>query len=178
METIYAYIRADKKNGGDLWTHCRHQLKHRKRQVSAPYVAVKNRTMIDDRPVDWGGSTPGDFEMDTIVGKDGKGVIITLVEHNTNFTLARKLPQGKNARALAEMVVIMLLPYLGKIRFITTDNGGEFAEHLISLNGSKPKYSLHILTPHGKKDVSNTITSSSGSISPRVLTSITSLTKC
>ena len=29
IETIYAYIRADKENGGKLWTYCRHQLKHR-----------------------------------------------------------------------------------------------------------------------------------------------------
>jgi len=43
VETIYAYIRADKVAGGDLWKHCRHQLKHRKRQVSAQYVAVQNR---------------------------------------------------------------------------------------------------------------------------------------
>lgn len=130
VETIYAYIRADKENGGDLWRHCRHQLKHRKRQVSAPYVAVRNRTMIDERPADWDGSTPGDFEMDTIVGKDGKGAIVTLVERNTNFTLARKLPEGKNAKALARMVITMMLPYIGKIRSITTDNGSEFAEHL------------------------------------------------
>ena len=130
VETIYAYIRADRENGGDLWKHCRHQMKHRKRQVSAPYVAVQNRTMIDERPADWDGSTPGDFEMDTIVGKDGKGAIVTIVERKTNFTLARKLPEGKNARALAEMVVIMMLPYIGKIRSITTDNGSEFAEHL------------------------------------------------
>lgn len=130
VETIYAYIRADKENGGDLWKHGRQQLKHRKHQVSAPYTAVQNRTMIDERPVDWDGSTPGDFEMDTIVGKDGKGAIVTLVERNTNFTLARKLPEGKNAKALAEMVIIMLLPYVGKTRSITTDNGSEFAEHL------------------------------------------------
>lgn len=130
VETIYAYIRADKENGGDLWKHCRHQLKHRKRQVSAPYVAVQNRTMIDERPADWDGSTPGDFEMDTIVGKDGKGAIVTLVERNTNFTMARKLPEGKNAKALAQAVILMLLPYIGKIRSITTDNGSEFAEHL------------------------------------------------
>lgn len=130
VETIYAYIRADKENGGDLWMHCRHQLKHRRRQVSAPYVAVQNRTMIDERPADWDGSTPGDFEMDTIVGKDGKGAIVTLVERNTNFTMARKLPEGKNAKALAQAVILMLLPYIGRIRSITTDNGSEFAEHL------------------------------------------------
>ncbi|MBD5424474.1 MAG: IS30 family transposase [Allobaculum sp.] len=69
VETIYAYIRADKAAGGDLWTHCRHKLKHRRRQVSAAYTAVRDRTMIDERPPEWVGSTPGDFEMDTIVGK-------------------------------------------------------------------------------------------------------------
>lgn len=139
VQTIYAYIRADKENGGDLWKHCRHQLKHRRRQVSAPYVAVPNRTMIDERPADWDGSTPGDFEMDTIVGKDGKGAIVTLVERNTNFTLARKLPEGKNAKALAQAVILMLLPYIGKIRSITTDNGSEFAEHLLIAKRLKTK---------------------------------------
>lgn len=139
IETIYAYIRADKKNEGDLWRHCRHQLKKRKRQFSAPYTAVKNRTVIDERPAEWNGSTPGDFEMDTIVGKDGKGAIVTLVERNTNFIMARKLPQGKNAKALAKMVILMLLPYIGRIRSITTDNGSEFAEHLLIAKQLKTK---------------------------------------
>ena len=138
VETVYAYIRADRKNGGDLYRR-RHQLKHRRRQVSAPYTAVQNRTMIDERPAHWDGSTPGDFEMDTIVGKDGNGAIVTLVERNTNFTLARKIPHGKNARALAEAVIIMLLPYIGKIRSITTDNGSEFAEHLLIAKRLKTK---------------------------------------
>lgn len=130
VETIYAYIRTDKANGGDLWTHCRHQLKHRKRQVSQPYTAVQNRTMIDERPPECDGSTPGDFEMDTIVGEDGKGAIVTIVERNKSFVMARKLPHGKNAKELAKVVIAMLLPYIGKIRSITTDNGSEFAEHL------------------------------------------------
>lgn len=139
IETVYAYIRADKQNGGDLWEHCRHQLKHRRRQVSAPYTAVQNRIMIDERPADWDGSTPGDFEMDTIIGKDGNGAIVTIVERNTNFTMARKLPEGKNAKALAQMVILMLLPYIGKIRSITTDNGSEFAEHLLIAKRLKTK---------------------------------------
>ena len=130
-ETIYAYIRADKAAGGDLWTYCRHKLKHRKRQVSTPYTAVQNRTMIDERPPEWDGSTPGDFEMDTIVGKDGKGAIVTLVERNTSFVFAKKLPKGKDAEALAKAVITMLLPYIDRIRSITTDNGSEFAEHLL-----------------------------------------------
>lgn len=131
VETIYAYIRADKAAGGDLWTHCRHKLKHRKRQVSATYTAVQDRTMIDERPPEWDGSTPGDFEMDTIVGKDGKGAIVTLVERNTSFVFARKLPKGKDSAALAKAVITMLLPYIDRIRSITTDNGSEFADHLL-----------------------------------------------
>ena len=138
-ETIYAYIRADRAAGGDLWRYCRHKLKHRKRQVTATYTAVRNRTMIDERPADWNGSTPGDFEMDTIVGKDGKGAIVTLVERNTNFIMARRLPKGKDAKALARMVIVMLLPYIGKIRSITTDNGSEFAEHTIIAKRLKTK---------------------------------------
>lgn len=73
VETVYTYIRKDKANGGELWKHCRHRLKHLKRPVSAPYKAVPDRTMIDERPAGWDESTPGDFEMDTIIGKDGKG---------------------------------------------------------------------------------------------------------
>lgn len=131
VETIYAYIRMDKQNGGSLWEHCRHKLKHRKRPVSSDtaYKAVQNRTMIDERPAEWDGSTPGDFEMDTIVGKDNKGAIVTLVERNTNFTLAKKLPDGKDSSSLARIVITMLLPFIDKIRSITTDNGSEFADH-------------------------------------------------
>ena len=39
--------------------------------------------------------------MDTIVGKNGCGAIVTLVERNTNMLFMRKLDKGKNAKALA-----------------------------------------------------------------------------
>jgi len=39
--TIYNYIREDKKKGGDLYKHCRFQLKHRKRPVGK-YNPIKN----------------------------------------------------------------------------------------------------------------------------------------
>jgi IS30 family transposase len=32
LERIYQMIRKDKANGGDLWKHTRHKLKHRKRR--------------------------------------------------------------------------------------------------------------------------------------------------
>ena len=87
--------------------------------------------MIDERPAHWDDSSPGNFEMGTIVGEDGKGAIVTIVERNKSFLFAHKLPQGKNAKALAETVIDMLIHYIGKIRSVTTDNGSEFAEHLL-----------------------------------------------
>ncbi|MBD5355474.1 MAG: hypothetical protein HDR88_00465 [Bacteroides sp.] len=53
--------------------------------------------------------------------------------------MARKLPEGKNTKALAEMVILMLLPYISKIRSITTANGSEFAEHLLIAKRLKTK---------------------------------------
>ena len=86
---------------------------------------------MDERPDNWDGSTKGDFEIDTILGKEEKVDIVTLVERNTKVTLARKLPEGKKAKALAEMVILMLMPYVEKIWSITTDKGCEFSEHLL-----------------------------------------------
>lgn len=128
VETIYSYIRFDRRNGGDLWKHCRHHLKHVRRQVSSRYTTIKDRKMIDLRPEEANGKRFGDWEMDCIVGPGNKGAILTLVERSTSFMMMRKLSKGKNAKALARTVVNMLLPYKGLVLTITTDNGSEFAD--------------------------------------------------
>ena len=125
VETIYSYIRFDRRNGGTLWKHCRHRLRHVHRPVTG---AIKDRKMIDMRPDEVDGKRFGDWEMDCIVGSEGKGVILTLVERSTNFMMMRRLPKGKKAEALAKTVVSMLLPYKKHVRTITTDNGSEFAD--------------------------------------------------
>ena len=128
VETIYSYIRFDRLNGGTLWQHCRHRLRHVHRQVSCRYTAIKDRKMIDMRPAEVDGKRFGDWEMDCIVGREGKGVILTLVERSTNFMMMRRLPQGKKAGPLARIVVNMLLPYKRHVKTITTDNGSESAD--------------------------------------------------
>ena len=128
VETIYSYIRFDRLNGGTLWQHCRHRLRHVHRQVSCRYTAIKDRKMIDMRPAEVDGKRFGDWEMDCIVGSEGKGVILTLVERSTNFMMMMRLPQGKKAGPLARAVVNMLLPYKRHVKTITTDNGSEFAD--------------------------------------------------
>ena len=67
--------------------------------------------------------------MDTIIGRDGKGAIVTLVERTTKKLLMVKSPNGKNAKAVARLVVQLLRPFERHVLSITTDNGTEFAEH-------------------------------------------------
>jgi len=130
IERIYQYIRLDKANGGSLYKYLRHQLKHRKRPVGAPIGGIKDRVGIEKRPgiVDEK-SRFGDFEIDTIIGKDQKGAIVTIVERKNGFLLMEKLEKGKDADGLKDAVIRMLRPYKGKIHTITSDNGKEFARH-------------------------------------------------
>lgn len=127
-ETIYKWIRADKEAGGNLYKHCRHRLKHRKRPVGAS-KGIPNRKSIRERPVEADGSRFGDFEMDTMIGSAQSEVMLTITERKTNFIMAKKLPMGKDSKELAKSVITMLLPYKDKLKTITTDNGTEFAAH-------------------------------------------------
>jgi len=129
VERIYQHIRADKKNGGKLYKQLRHQLKHRKRPVSGKYEVIKNKKSIETRPeIVLTNQEFGHYEIDLIIGAEGKGAILTVVERKTKFLFMEKL-KGKNAKELAKSMVNMLLPYKNSIKTITSDNGTEFAEH-------------------------------------------------
>lgn len=127
-ERIYQEIRAD--NTGELASHTRHHMKHRKRYggVSAGVKNIPNRVSIHDRPAEADGKRFGDWEMDLIVDTFGHA-ILTLTERSTNFLLMRKLPEGKKALPLAQEAARLLFPWRQGVRTITTDNGGEFAAH-------------------------------------------------
>jgi len=78
-ETIYKMIRSDKKAGGNLYKHCRHQLKKRKRIVYKGPV-ITDKISIEQRPaiVNSRGRF-GDWEMDTIVDKNHNKVQSNLI---------------------------------------------------------------------------------------------------
>jgi IS30 family transposase len=130
-ERIYQYIYEDKLLWGDLFKHLRTvRKKYRRRYGSAkPCYSIKNRVFIDERPeVVNNKQRYGDWEIDTIIGKNTKGAIVTLVERKSAFTLMAKL-KGKNADELARTVVNLMAPYKEKVFSITSDNGSEFARH-------------------------------------------------
>jgi len=129
-ERIYQLIRQDKKHGGVLWKHTRHKLKHRKRPITGKKICIKNKVSIDLRPaiVDTQ-ERYGDWEIDTIIGENQKGAILTITERKTGFLLMEKLEFGKQAKPLAKTVVKILLAYKNTVHTITSDNGTEFANH-------------------------------------------------
>jgi IS30 family transposase len=128
-ETIYKIIRKDKADGGTLYKHTRHKCKHRKRNVGKN-IPIKNRVTIDKRPqiVDTK-QRFGDWEIDTIVGENNKGAILTIVERKTAFMMMEKLKYGKNAKQLSKVIYQLLIAYIQHVHTITGDNGTEFADH-------------------------------------------------
>jgi len=139
-ETIYKIIREDKAEGGTLYRHTRHQLKHRKRPVGKK-IAIKNRVTIDQRPPIVNTKERfGDWEIDTIVGENNKEAIVTMVERKTAFMMMEKLEHGKNAKELTKVVTRLLFAYIHNVHTITGDNGTEFADHQTIAKMLKTKF--------------------------------------
>lgn len=130
-ERIYQYVWQDKKANGDLYTHLRRKgRKYRKRGTSKDSRGIiKDRVDISQRPAIVDEKTRiGDLEIDTIIGKNHQGAILTINDRVSNFLWMAKL-NSKNAEELAEKVVEILSPQAHWIHTITGDNGKEFAEH-------------------------------------------------
>ena len=90
---------------------------------------IPDRASIHQRPPEADGKRFGDFEMDTIVGGNNQGAILTIVERSTNMLFMKKLKFGKDAEELAKAAIQLLSPYKGNIKTVTTDNGCEFYAH-------------------------------------------------
>ena len=93
-EWIYQFILKDKQKGGQLHKHLRHQNKKYRKRYGSPkrQGPIKNRRFIDDRPamVDEKGRV-GDWEIDTIIGKNRKQAIVTIVERVSKKAVLKKV---------------------------------------------------------------------------------------
>ena len=130
-ETIYQYILADKKAGGTLYLHLRHQNKtYRKRYGNARNRSgIPNRIDIDQRPaIANQRQRVGDWEGDTIIGKAHKGAIVTMDERVSKLRLAFPLA-AKKAQHVADAIKLLLKPIKQYVHTFTFDNGKEFTKH-------------------------------------------------
>ena len=130
-ETIYQYILSDKRSGGLLYKHLRHQGKtYRKRYGSTHNrTGIPNRVDIEERPeIANLRKRIGDWEADTMIGKGHKGAIITLDERKSKLRLAAPLT-GKKAVEAKDKMIELLNPLKRFVLTVTFDNGKEFAHH-------------------------------------------------
>ena len=129
-EWIYQHILADKQRGGTLYKHLRCQKKRKKRYGSPDSRGqLKNRVSIDDRPpiVDRR-ERIGDWEIDTVIGRQGGSVLVTAVERKTRYSVIA-LSKDKSAQNVKCALVEALEPFSDALKTMTYDNGKEFALH-------------------------------------------------
>jgi transposase, IS30 family len=130
-ETIYQYVYEDKRQGGELYTNLRqaHRKRHKRRKSYKTRGIIKDRVSIDKRPKIVNlQKRYGDWEGDTIIGKNHKGALITLNERKSLFVKISKI-RKKEAKITASKTINMLTPLKSKCFSMTFDNGKEFAEH-------------------------------------------------
>lgn len=132
-ESIYQHIYRDKKAGGTLHSHFRHRCKSYRKRGSGNERRgrLKDQVMIDQRPsvVDER-SRLGDWEMDTVIGRPGGPVLVTMVERVSRYTLIA-LAASKEAIAVGGAILRAMHPHREKVLTMTYDNGKEFAHHVL-----------------------------------------------
>ena len=131
-ESIYRFIYKNKHNGGKLYKYLRHKNKkyHKRSQEYKARGTIIDRIMIDKRPkiVDKK-SRIGDLEIDTVIGKNHIGALVTVVDRKSKFTLIKRV-DSKQADVVTQALIEMIRPIKAITKTITSDdNGKEFAYH-------------------------------------------------
>ena len=70
----------------------------------------------------------GDGEGDTVIGKQHRGALTTLVERKSLYTVIGGVCR-KTAGSVREAIVAGLTPYKNRVHTLTYDNGRKFSEH-------------------------------------------------
>ncbi|MDP1664408.1 MAG: IS30 family transposase, partial [Methylobacter sp.] len=102
--------------GGTLYQHLRHSNKKRKKRYGSKDKRgqIRNRISIDERPEIVAQKTRiGDWEIDTVIGKNHQGALVTIVDRFSKFTLIKKVA-SKHAEGVTEATILLLQPYLDK----------------------------------------------------------------
>lgn len=127
---LYKLIYRDARQGGELYSQLRRRRKRRRKQAGygAERGLIADRKRIGDRPacVDLK-SRYGDWEGDTVIGKQGTGAIVTHVERKSRYLITGKL-LDKQAEPLATISIKLFKNIKASLRkTLTVDNGKEFA---------------------------------------------------
>ena len=130
-ETIYRYIYYNKLRGGRLYKHLRHKNKkyhsrsnkYQRRGIIIDRVSIDKRPKVVDKK-----NRIGDFEIDTVIGLNHIGALVTVVDRKSKYAIIQKV-KSKRAKEVTQALITMLQPLKHITKTITSDNGKEFAYH-------------------------------------------------
>ena len=84
-------------------------------------MALEACRLIDERPEVVGQKVRiGDWDIDTVIGKNHQGALVTILEWGSKFTLIKKV-DSKHAEVVRQATLMLLKPYLDKVLTITAD---------------------------------------------------------
>ena len=127
--SCHSVVWADKRVGGDLYTHLRRKGKKydTRRNGKSTRGQIKNRISIDERPkVVEDKMRIGDWQIDTVIGKGHSGALVTIVERVTKYAVSAHV-NSKSAADVTEATIALLKAFKDVVHTITADNGKEFA---------------------------------------------------
>lgn len=130
-ETIYKHVWADKKKGGTLYKHLRHSGKkyNKRSKGTAGRGCIPGRIDITERPKIVEEKTRlGDWELDTIIGAEHQGAIVSAVDRVAKLVKLAKVSH-KTKEEVSGALLEMLQPIQEFVLTATADNGKEFAGH-------------------------------------------------
>jgi len=149
-EWFCKYVLQDKRPEDDLHAYLRCQKPRRKRYGTYDRRGkIPNRKSIEERPaVVERRSRIGDWELDTIIGKNQSGVLVSLVERKSRLTLLAKVPD-KTAWSVRQAILKLLESLANRVHTLTADSGKEFAQHEANAQALLPGSSSRIPMPPG-----------------------------
>jgi transposase, IS30 family len=127
-ETIYRFIRNNRKHGGSLYTHLRQASKRRRKRhgTSDSRGILPGKRHISERPIEVDSRlSMGHWEGDTVVGSDRHHCVLTLVERSSGFAVIKKLP-ARTATNVTAAALKAVRQHSHRFKTLTLDNGTEF----------------------------------------------------
>jgi len=130
-ETIYRYLRRERRAGGQTWRHLRIVSKFGRKRRGSPATRGRlvSKRHISERPraVELRVRI-GHWEGDTVMGSDMRHCVLTLVERVSGYVIIKKLTARSKEQAAAALKQA-ITEVRRKVRTITLDNGTEFHDY-------------------------------------------------
>ncbi len=119
-----------------------HTARVKRSAIPEPLSIDKRPAIVDAR------ARFGDWGIDTVLGKNGTGALVTLAERKSRLYLVRRV-DSKRATDVRDAVITMLTPYADHVHTITADNGSEFVEHQAIAKALNTEFYFAPHTHHG-----------------------------